>query len=374
MSTTDRQFARPPSSAAAKAYGAREAGCKLVLYLLLTCLGVTMIVPFLWMLSTSLKESDDAVSAELKFLPRRQFHYLRRDGKRIRVRKLIEGDGQARLREIRDDGSMGELITADPKELQSDTKVYARWRNYADAWKVGHLGRAYVNNIIIAVLVTVGQVLTSALAAFAFARFTFPGRDKLFIAYLATMMTPAPVTLIPVFILMRYLPIAMNALFGTDFFTASFYFCGHYVGSPMGVDSYFSLIVPGLFSAYGTFLLRQFFMTIPRDLDDAAKIDGAGYLRVWWHVILPISKPALATLAVFIFMGAWRMFLWPLIMVDSPELMPLMVSLQAFRGQYGATWPLLMAGSLMVLAPLMLVYIFAQRFFVSGIRLGAVKG
>jgi len=298
LSTTDRQFARPPSSAAAKAYGAREAGCKLVLYLLLTCLGVTMIVPFLWMLSTSLKESDDAVSAELKFLPRRQFHYLRRDGKRIRVRKLIEGDGQARLREIRDDGSMGELITADPKELQSDTKVYARWRNYADAWKVGHLGRAYVNNIIIAVLVTVGQVLTSALAAFAFARFTFPGRDKLFIAYLATMMIPATVTLIPVFILMRYLPIAMNALFGTDFFTASFYFCGHYVGSPMGVDSYFSLIVPGLFSAYGTFLLRQFFMTIPRDLDDAAKIDGASSWRILWQIMLPLISNGLVVMVI----------------------------------------------------------------------------
>ena len=344
------------------------------MYVLLIGLGATMIVPFLWMLSTSLKEPDDAVSTDLELVPRREFHYLLRDGKRIRVRRLGEDGGRIRLREVRDDGTIGESYTAVPEELDSETRTYARWENYAEAWQVGSLGRAYVNNLIVAVLITLGQVLTSSLAAYAFARLSFPGRDKLFMAYLATMMIPATVTLVPVFALLRYLPIALNGLFGTDFFTASFYFCGYYVGSPMGVDSYFSLIVPGLFSAYGTFLLRQFFMSIPRDLDDAARMDGAGYLRIWWHVILPLSKPALATLTIFTFMGAWRMFLWPLIMIDSPELMPLMVSLQAFRGQYGTNWPLLMAGSLMVLAPIIAVYIVGQRFFVSGVRLGAIKG
>jgi multiple sugar transport system permease protein len=280
---------------------------------------------------------------------------------------------EVKVRELLDNGAMGEFHVVKPGEIERVSRFYARVDNFWEAWRVGNLARAYANNLIVAVAVTLGQVLTSSLAAYAFARVTFPGRDRLFLAYLATMMIPGTVTLIPVFILIRKIPMWLNALFGTDLFTASFYLGPYYVGRPFGVDSYLSLIVPGLFTAYGTFMLRQFFMSIPRDLDDAAKIDGAGYLRIWWHVILPLSRPALATLTIFTFMSAWRMFLWPLIIIDSPDLMPLMVALQAFRGQHGVDWPLLMAGSLIVLVPIMIVYILGQRFFTSGIRLGALK-
>jgi multiple sugar transport system permease protein len=375
LSITERSAGSQARAGTGGWYRKRRRLGRQALYLIMIGVAASTIVPFLWMLSTAVKEQDDAVSAEFKFFPYRAFQHVLRDGKRIRVRKLTEiGDRhEVRVRELSDDGTMGAFHVVKPEEIEERSRLYARVGNFSEAWRVGNLGRAYVNNLIVAVMVTLGQVLTSSLAAYAFARLTFPGRDKLFLAYLATMMIPGTVTLIPVFILVRKIPIWLNALFGTDFFTASFYLGPHYVGRPFGVDSYLSLIVPALFTAYGTFMLRQFFMSIPRDLDDAAKIDGAGYLRIWWHVILPLSKPALATLTIFTFMGSWRVFLWPLIIIDSPDLMPLMVALQAFRGQHGVDWPLLMAGSLIVLVPIMVVYVFGQRYFTSGIRLGALK-
>jgi len=147
-----------------------------------------------------------------------------------------------------------------------------------------------------------------------------------------------------------------------------------YAGKVVGLDSYFALIVPGLFSAYGTFMLRQFFLTIPRDLEDAARIDGCGTWGVYWQVVMPLSKPALATLGILTFMGAWRSFLWPMVVVSSDQMQTLPVMLQAFMGVTGTQWELMMAGTLIVMAPMILVFLLGQKFFVRGIRLGALKG
>jgi multiple sugar transport system permease protein len=247
--------------------------------------------------------------------------------------------------------------------------------NYREVLKVIPFWRFYFNSFFIAATVTLGQVITSALAAYAFARLEFRGRNVLFFGYLATMMIPGAVTLIPRFILFQKAPQLLNTLFGTSYFTADLYFMGEiFAGKAIGLDSYFALIAPALFSAYGVFLLRQFFLGISHELEEAAALDGLGKLGTWWHIILPLSRPALATLAIFTFMGNWRNFLWPLIMTNSDEMRTLPIGLAQFQGMYQTDYNLLMAGSLMMILPMIIVFIAGQRYFVKGIQMGAVKG
>ncbi|MBA7493768.1 L-arabinose transport system permease protein AraQ [subsurface metagenome] len=299
----------------------REVSNKTIYYILLSVFGLTMIFPFLWMVSTSLKEPGDVFTYPPEWIP-------------------------------------------DPVVFQ----------NYPEAWNAVPFGRAYVNSSVIAIVVTLGQVFTSSLAAYAFARLQFPGRDKLFLAYLATMMIPGAVTMIPVFILLKVMPEILDKVFNTEFWSTARYMGPYFVGKPIGIDSYFALIVPGFFSAYGTFMLRQFFMGIPRDLEDAARIDGCSKMGTYFRIILPLSKPALATLTIFTFMGSWRAFMWPLIVTSRIELQTLPIMLASFQGLYKTDWTLLMAASIIVMVPMLIVFIFGQRFFISGIRLGAIKG
>ena len=161
------------------------------------------------------------------------------------------------------------------------------------------------------------------------------------------MMIPGAVTMIPVFIIIRLLG---------------------------WIDTYMALIVPAVFSAYGTFMLRQFFMSIPVDLEDAARIDGCGYWHIFFRIILPLSKPALATLTTFTFIGNWNNFMWPLIVTNSMEMKTLPVGLASFQGLYSTDWTLLMAGSIMALLPTIIVFIFAQRYFVEGIKMSGFGG
>jgi multiple sugar transport system permease protein len=276
------------------------------------------------------------------------------------------------------------LRTSTEQLLKPMRQVEIRWQNYPEAWsklemdepmfaftipyalvstfsggkwRIGPVRFAglqikdsffafYINSILVAVLVTFGQVLTSSLAAFAFARLRFPGRDRLFLGYLATLMIPAVVTMIPVFILLRQLG---------------------------WIDTYKALVLPAMFSAYGTFMLRQFFLTIPTDLEDAARIDGCGAFGIYWNVILPLSKPALATLTTFVFLGSWNNYMWPLIVINTTAKKTLPIALQSFQGLYTTEWTLLMAASLLVLVPVLLVFIFNQRFFVRGIVLTGLK-
>lgn len=221
------------------------------------------------------------------------------------------------------------------------------WKNYLDVWTVVPFGRFYINSIFVSVALTAGQVITSSLAAYAFARLQFPGRDKLFFGYLGTMMIPGAVTMIPVFILLRFLG---------------------------WIDTYQAMILPGIFTAYGTFMLRQFFLTLPKELEDAAKIDGCSYLRIFWHIILPLSGPAIATLTTFTFMGSWMSLMWPLIVVNSSSKFPLPVGLSYFQGLHNTNWELLMAATVMMMLPILVVFVFAQRFFVEGIKLSGIKG
>lgn len=275
----------------------REYLFKSILYFILILGGITMILPFLWMVSTSLKEPQAIYAFPPKWIPK----------------PII-------------------------------------FTSYLKVWKIVPFARFYFNSIFVALCVTVGQVLTSAFAAYAFARLNFFGRDKLFFAYLATMMIPASVTLVPVYILMVYF---------------------------RWIDTYEALILPAMFSAYGTFMLRQFFMSIPRDLEDAAKIDGCSLFGIFWRIIIPLSKPALATLTIFTFMSSWNNFMWPLLIAESVEKKTLPIGLAYFQEVYQYTqpdWSLLMAGSLLAMLPIVIVFVFNQRFFVEGIKLTGIKG
>ena len=288
---------------------------QLATYAVLTLIAVTTTVPFIWMLSTSLKPEGAVFKAEVEIIPRETVYEATLDGKRVRVRPLGSPEHPDRAKVIDERGAR----VADVADIRTVSHIAPRFENYPEAWKAYpfvSFWRAYANTLIVAGLVTLGQVITSALAAYAFARLRFPGRDVLFFAYLATMMIPGAVTMIPTFALLKNLPVLLDALTGETFFEREFVFGGRVVG----VDSYFALIAPRCFSAYGTFMLRQFFLGIPKELEEAATIDGCGSLGVFRHVVLPLSKPALATLAIFTFMWAWGDFLWPLIVTNSDEI------------------------------------------------------
>ena len=345
---------------------------RVLVYTFLVCFGGTMIIPFCWMLSTSFKRKHEVFQFPPKWIPTGYEATI--DGKDVICTKIRE-EGDEILLEVVSEGDLkGQRIT---QKLSEANKVFApEWRNYIRVWQAVPFGRFYLNSIFIALFITFGQVATSAMAAYAFARLSFPGRDYLFFGYLATLMIPRTVTMIPLFVILSHIPEWLNILFSSDtsWWSSDHYLFGIFVGRPVGMDSYFSMIVPGLFSAYGTFMMRQFLMSQPRDLEDAAKIDGCSLAGIFLRVTIPLAKPALATLTILTFMGSWRQFIWPLIVTNSKELEPIQVGLANFMGMYETEWTLLMAGSMMALIPVIIVFIIGQRFFVEGIRLGAVKG
>jgi multiple sugar transport system permease protein len=220
--------------------------------------------------------------------------------------------------------------------------------NYVAAWTQVPFGLFLLNSLKVAGLITIGQLITCSMAAYAFARLRFPGREVVFGIYLSSLMVPSQVTIIPLYILMSNLGL---------------------------VDTHAALILPALASAFGTFLLRQFFLTIPRELEEAAIIDGAGLMRVFLTIILPLSRPALATLAIFTFTYFWNDFFTPLIFLDSQQNLTLPVGLVVLQGQYAVTSPAVMfAGVCMAILPVLIVFLIGQRYIIAGITLTGLKG
>ncbi len=230
-----------------------------------------------------------------------------------------------------------------------DGSIAPTWSNYDFVLNHENLpvSRFFANSVIVTFAVVLGQLFVTSLAAYGFARIRFRGREALFALFLGSMMFAGPVTQIPVYVLLRNLG---------------------------WLDTYAALIVPGLSSAFSVFLLRQFFLQIPTELDEAARIDGAGDFRIYWRVILPLSKAALATAAAFTFFGVWTDFFNPMIYTNSTEMRTLEVGLSIFKNSYGGTnWPLQMTAAVIVMAPLLVVFLFTQRFFVKGITLTGLK-
>ena len=225
--------------------------------------------------------------------------------------------------------------------------THFEWSNYVEAWQAAPFLRFFFNSAVMTVGITLGQTLLSAMAGYAFARLKFPGRDALFFLVLGTMMIPFPVTLIPSFLIVADLG---------------------------WLDTYQALIVPRVVSAFAIFLFRQFFLSIPQELEEAALIDGANRLIIFFRIVLPLSKPVIAASAVFSFLFAWNDFLWPLIVTNSTEMRPIQVGLAFFRGQYGTFWTLLMAATVLAILPAVLAFLAAQRRFIEGITSSGLKG
>ncbi len=264
-------------------------------YILLVGIAIVMVIPFLWMISTSLKSPPDIMSYPPTFIP-------------------------------------------NP----------VMWVNYAKAWEAAPFARYLLNSLTVALFATGGSVFFSTLAGFGFAKYDFPGRNILFILVLGTLMVPFQMTMIPLYMIMIKL---------------------------RWVDDLKALIVPSLASAFGTFLMRQFIGTIPDDLMDAARIDGCSEIRIFWSIILPLCKSGLAVLALFMFMGSWNEFLWALIVIDSTLKKTLPLGLATFElpGEIIAYGPL-MAASVFVIAPIMILFVFTQKYMTKGIIITGLKG
>ncbi|MCX6048584.1 MAG: carbohydrate ABC transporter permease [Chloroflexi bacterium] len=230
-----------------------------------------------------------------------------------------------------------------------------RFANYAEVFDVSPFGRWLWNSVIVAGLATFGAVLSAALTGYSFARFRYPGRDLIFLLTLGTLMLPAEVTLIPLYLLFN---------------------------KAGWLDSYRPLIVPSFFGggAFLIFMMRQFFLTLPRDLDEAARIDGAGYLRIFWQIILPLSIPALVTAAIITFIGEWNSFLFPYIILNTKEKFTIGIGIKYFQtiaSNIDSIEPrenLLMAAGMMMTAPILVLFFAAQRYFVQGIAMSGIKG
>ncbi len=265
-----------------------------LLHLVLIIGAIIMVVPFLWMVVTSLETTAQAFSIPPSFIP-------------------------------------------NPFE----------WANYPQSFNALPFNLAYMNSAIVAVTVTVFQLLTCSMAAYAFARIKFPGREIIFFAFLATMMIPFQLTIIPIFLTMKQIGL---------------------------LDTLLSLILPpALFSAFGVFLLRQFILGLPIELEEAAIVDGANRWTIFWSVILPLLRAPLAALGIFTFIGMWNDFFRPLIMLNTPSNFTVPLMLNQFRGQYATQWTLVMAGSVIAVLPLLIVYILAQRHIIRGIAMTGLK-
>ncbi|MFP5114000.1 carbohydrate ABC transporter permease [Bacillaceae bacterium C204] len=266
---------------------------KVLFYGVLIAGAFIMLLPFLWMVSTSFKTSNTTMVLPPEFIPKQP---------------TIE--------------------------------------NYQTVSEMFPMIQFLGNSFLVAVLTTLGQIVLSSMAAYAFARMQFKGRDKLFLLYLATMMVPSQVTMIPQFILMKELG---------------------------WLDSYQALIVPGMFGVFGTFLMRQAMLSVPKELEEAAFMDGANHFQVFSKVCLPLVKPTIATLGIFTFMASWNNFLWPLIVTSSEELATLPLGLSLLQGRWATDWSLMMAGVVISVIPILVVYLFAQKYFIQGMTMSGMK-
>jgi multiple sugar transport system permease protein len=233
--------------------------------------------------------------------------------------------------------------------------------NFRKAFEAAPFGQYILNTVVIAAIITVTTLFICALCGYAFARIDFPGRDFLFVLLILSMSLPGEVTLIPRFLIAKYFP-----LFGNNNLLGQ--------GGTGLINSYSGLILPNLMSIYGVFLLRQFFATLPKDLEDAARIDGASEFGIFWRVMLPLSTTALATLGIFTFTGQWDEFIWPLVILNDPNKYVVQLGLSVFFGEHKVDWGPLMAASTLISLPAIFIFIFGQQNITKGIATTGLKG
>jgi multiple sugar transport system permease protein len=236
-----------------------------------------------------------------------------------------------------------EVVSSSPRLFPA----VAQWENYRDLFTLAPFARYIINSFVVTVTVTVVALLLHSMAGYSLARLRYPGRSMIFIGILSTMMVPAAVILIPLFTIVRTLG---------------------------WIDTYQGLIIPAIPHAFGIFLFRQFFMSVPQDLQDAALMDGAGFLAIYRHIMLPLARPITAALGIFFFLANWNNFLWPLIVTRSDEMRVIQVGIQAFMGAHSNQYQLVMAAATVAAAPTLLLFIVLQRQLVQGIKTTGLKG
>ncbi len=222
-----------------------------------------------------------------------------------------------------------------------------QWKNYATIWEKIPFGRFTFNTAKLTVIITVIQLVTSSFAAYGFAKCKFRGRDTLFLCYVATIAVPWQVYMLPQYIMMNKMHL---------------------------IDTHLALILLQAFTTFGVFLMRQFYMSVPDELLEAARIDGLSEFGIYWRIMLPLSKPAVATLTIFSFVGTWNDFMGPMIYLNSTKLKTIQLGIRMFIGQYSAEYGLIMAASVVALAPVIIVFLAFQRFFVEGVATSGLKG
>lgn len=285
---------QPPAVSRPRTRRSRARIGRIGMYVLLVVLLTVVLLPFLWMLSSSFKHDDEVLTVPVQWLP--------------------------------------------------TTFV---WSNYAEIWTQIPMAGYLANSAFLAIVMTILQVLTGSFAAYGFAKVRFPGRDALFLAYIATIAVPWQAYMIPQYVMMQKAGL-------TNTFTA--------------------LILLQAFGAFGVFLMRQYYMTIPDELNEAARIDGLSDYGIWARIILPLSKPALASLALLTFVNTWNDYMGPFIYLSSNELWTVQIGLKSFIGQYSAQYALIMTGSVISIVPILAIFLAGQRYFISGIATSGMKG
>lgn len=291
-------------------------------YTFLIILALFLLAPFVWMVLVSLHPSKTPIPTLDNLVPK----------------AIVLGPDKKPI-----------MVKGPDGKLAPKVEFKLAWENYSKVLFMPNLpvSRFFLNTLFVTFSVVLGQLFVSSLAAYGFARFQFKWREPTFGLFLGSMMFAGPVTQIPVYLMVQK--------FGW-------------------LDTYAALIIPGISSAFTVFLLRQAFLAIPKELDEAAKLDGAGYFRIYWRVLLPLAKPSLATAAAFTFFGVWTDFFWPMLSTNSTEMRTLEVGLSIFKNSYGqANWPLQMTAAVIVMAPLLVVFLFCQRYFVKGVMMGSIK-
>lgn len=343
-----------------------------ITHLVLITLSAIFLIPFAWMVVCSLKENSQLAKFPPEWVPTLQVQVMY-NGHHAGVIKLPV-DGRlvtAVTYHVDDHGNFDAVgpvtisngvavadagavnVALAPGTFRMVRKPGLLWKNYPDALKdlppSSNLGLVNLQNtLIIAVLSVIGTVLSSSLVAYGFARLNWPGRDWVFGILLATMMLPDAVTMMPRFLIFRALGMVDTL-------------------KPLWLPSFFA-------SAFNVFLLRQFFMGIPKELEDAARIDGCGYLRTYWSIMMPLIKPSLAAVTIMTFLGSWKDFMNPLIYISSPEKMPLSYMLQLYNSAHSSNPEWLMAATTMVMLPVLVLFFFTQRYFIEGISLTGIGG
>lgn len=329
------------------------------------------LIPFAWLISTSLKSDDEQAAFPPIWIPTQQITsdkvrtvdakpaplswWQKGTPKAVQVAEIAElPSGNVKVQPLSSENdARGISFEATRGQLTKIRAVGPRWKNYADALDFlppeTHYGLTFLaNTLFITLMSVIGTVISSSLVAYSFARLRWPGRNLLFVVLLATMMVPGAVTLMPQFLIFRSLG---------------------------WVDTLLPLWAPAFFgSAFNIFLLRQFFMSIPSELEDAAKIDGCGSLGIYWRIMLPQVKPALAAISILTVMGSWNNFQGPLIYISSPEKMTLSYALQLYQQQHGGEPGLLMAASTLVVLPIIVLFFFTQRYFIEGVSFSGMGG